>query len=214
MTTKKTISAPKLLCTLEHCPVLQFPDKRVEFTADADIDADGANGQSVDGIRRVFAYGPRNSGYDALRNAGYPNGSYRDILVCGENTQPINFDGGYYSKTAYFREKEWNDPDRYLDSFSIPYIVVEGYIRRRAKGIVLGCLAKVTNLKNGKFTFAVVGDIGPLVKIGEISMKTAMDLSIPWNPRTGGMSDYYIKYELFPDTAAEINGEKFRLIAA
>lgn len=63
-----------------------------------------------------------------------------------------------------------SDPRRYLDSEKIPFIVFENFIRRRARGVVLGCRALVTNLETKQSVWAIVGDLGPLYKIGEISI--------------------------------------------
>jgi hypothetical protein len=220
--------APTELCRLENVPVWQDPQEfdktrpngRVHFVADADIDADGANGQTTKNGQRLFAYAPEDKGVDLLRNAGYPNGGYRDILVCGSNNSPIVFGaGGYYSKTAWFdSSKTWDDPNRYLDSASVPYIVVEGFIRRRAKGVVLGCQARVSVLDNeGKITdstWAVVGDIGPLYKLGEISMSAADGIAIDSNPRTGGTDKRIVLYEMWPGVPAFVNGKTYDLIRA
>ncbi len=204
------------LCNLQGVEVVQDADGRVHFVADADIDADGANGQSKDSNgKRMFAYASNNAGLDLLANAGYPNGSYRDILVCGSESQPIVFNGGFYSKTTYFdKTKNWNDPDRYLDSYSIPYIVVEGFIRRRAKGIVLGCKARITNTRNGKSMDALVGDMGPLYKIGELSMAAARAIGINGDPRRGGESAHIVQYQLWPGQVAVVNGKHYDLIPA
>ena len=53
------------------------------------------------------------------------------------------------------------------------YIVVPPAIITGVKGIVLGCQAFLTNTKNWLTTKAVVGDIGPHKKLGEISVATA-----------------------------------------
>lgn len=213
----------KTLCQLEDCDVVQDGDGRVHFRADADIDADGANGQSIDANgKALFAYAPDDRGLDLLRNAGYPAGCYRDILVCSVHDRPMVFPAkegsggsnvGYYSKTAYFRrDADPFHPDRYLDSAAIPFIVVENFIRRRAKGIVLGCRARVTNCRTGKSVDAIVGDLGPLYKVGEISIAAARAIGINSDPRIGGEEDHVIDYELWPDEPAVINGEEFELI--
>lgn len=205
----------RLLCTLEGREVRQDEEGRVYFTADADIDADGANGQSLHPHTnaRLFAYAPQDRGLDLLANAGYPHGAFRDILVCGSQDEPIKFPpSGYYSRTAYFRAgRSPFDPDRYLDSCAVPYIVVENFIRRRAKGVVLGCKARVTNLRNQQTVECVVGDIGPLRSIGELSIAAADAIGIKSNPRSGGQSSDVL-YELWPGLPAVVNGETFDLI--
>ncbi|MEO7099109.1 MAG: hypothetical protein ABI162_07085 [Luteolibacter sp.] len=199
--------------TLDGCDVLEDDFKRVYFTANADIDADGMNGQSRDPgtDKRLFAYAPGDHGRDALKNAGYPNGNFREILVCGSSNRPLVFNGGFHSKTAYFREeKKWDDPDRYLDSASVPYIVVEDFIRKRVGGVVLGCRARVT--WRGASVECVVGDLGPLYKLGELSVAAADALGMDSNPRTGGVEEHEVLYELWPGHSAIIGGETFSLI--
>src|ERR1700722_5852131 len=60
-------------------PVTQDDDDRVHWQSGAAIDADGANGQNGNG----FAYRyPTNDGLDDIHgSAGYPNGSWQDVLV-------------------------------------------------------------------------------------------------------------------------------------
>jgi hypothetical protein len=203
-----------LLDTPQGCEVLQDSDRRVHFLADADIDADGANGQSGE-----WAYKPFDKGLEALANAGFPTHPewYRSILVCNKRTgAPVLFDGGgFVSRTSYEWAREPHDtPRRFVDASAVPYIVVNANIRRRAKGIVLGCLAKITNTHTGRWTWAVVADIGPLRKIGEISMAAARSIDVPWNPRSGGASDRIIQYELWPGTPADVQGVTYDLLRA
>lgn len=210
-----------LIVTLQNCPIYQDADGadgtpgRVHFLADADIDADGANGETLDKAGKpIFAYAPGDHGADLLRNAGYPSGCYHDILVCpNASAHPIVFGGGYYSSTAYQRAgRKWDDPQKYLDSTAIPYVVVEDYIRRKARGVVLGCRARVTNTATGESVDCMVGDLGPLDKIGELSIAAAEAIGIPSSPRTGGEDRRTILYELFPGQQAVIHGETFPLM--
>jgi hypothetical protein len=214
------------LCRLQAGPLKSvvtqyFPTRRVEFVADMDVDADGANGGSlVDGVPQ-FAYAPGNTGLDSLANAAWPDGNWSDILVPKSYSQrtPLvlisNDHEGYCSTTAYQRRgRDIDDPNRYLDSFAIPFIVIEGFIRRKAKGVVLGCRARATNLSNGRSSWGVTGDTGPLWKIGEGSMMLAKLLGLSWNPRNGGTSRSIIRYELWPGVPGEWDGEKFDLIPA
>lgn len=208
-------TSEKLLCVLTaegfECEVWQyFPSLRIEFTADGDIDADGA----------YRAYHPDSSkGLDHLANAGHPGNWWG--IVTDRNGKPFIQQSGdpapgyYVSATSY----QWmafprDNPRRYLDSESIPFVVVENYIRTRAKGVVLGCKARVTNLRNGKSVDCVVGDMGPLVKIGELSIAAANAIGINGNPRTGGEDSPVLKYELWPDEPAVIDGMTYTLIRA
>lgn len=193
------------LCILETHAVIQDDDKRIYAIADADIDADGA----------PHAYHPVSSmGLDDLKNAGGPGHWWG--LVTDETGTPIiqgpndPAPGFYVSSTAY----QWKsftkmDPRRYLNSETVPFMVVENFIRKRAKGVVLGCKARMTY--RGVSVDGVVGDLGPLYKFGELSMAAAKAIGIPSDPRRGGASAG-VKYEMWPDTPAVIDGITYDLI--
>lgn len=197
--------AVRTICVLEGHGVIQYDDNRVAAMADADIDADGA----------YRAYHPDDmSGLDALSNAGHPGNWWG--LVTNLRGEPIiqgpndPAPGFYVSSTAY----QWpqfarTDPRRYLDSETVRFIVVENFIRQRAKGVVLGCRARVTY--RGKSTDAVVGDLGPLYKFGELSIACAKEVGIPPNARTGG-ADGGVLYEFWPGTPAKLDDITYPLI--
>lgn len=200
------------------CEVREFDDGRVEFIADADIDADGANGQH--GAKA--AYKTDDSGSEALANGGMKirggkvaGGSewYRDIVITDKYGNPRVFPGGIIaSRTAYkFPDKGNDDPTAYVDSETVPYIVVPPQIIQRTKGAVLGCKAQVTHLKNGRLVEAVVADVGPRSKVGELSIEAARVLGIPSSPRRGGEDRPVLKYELWPGVPALVNGCRYAL---
>lgn len=208
-------TSERLLCLLNSegfdCEVYQyFPSKRVEFIADGDIDADGA-------YRAYHPYPGR--GLDYLANAGHPGNWWG--IVTDRNGDPFiqgaddPAPGYYVSSTSY----EWSqfhrdDPRRYLDSETVPFIVVENYIRNRARGVVLGCKARVTNTLTGQAVDCVVGDMGPLIKLGELSIAAANAVGLKGDPRTGGVDKPILKYELWPDIPAFVNGVTYKLIRA
>jgi hypothetical protein len=79
------------------CVIREDDDLRVSFTADADIDADGANGQNGG----APAYKADNSGTEDLANGGMAiqNGKVicehswaRDIVILGADNEPRIFD--------------------------------------------------------------------------------------------------------------------------
>lgn len=206
----------RLLVTIEDSSVWQDDDGRVHFFADADIDADGANGQNG----AIAAYRSDNKGSEDLRNGGMirVDGTVewlaqwgRYIALSGPDGRPLVLPNGVIpSKTAY----RWNgmssfDPAAYVDAETVPYVVISPLIRQKARGIVLGCKAVVT--WDGYSTEAVVADIGPRNRIGEISIECARRLHIPSSPRTGGMEDRTVKYELWPDVPALISGSTYEL---
>lgn len=198
----------KELVILEGQPVTQDDDGRVHFKGAGRIDADGA----------YRAYHPDNkSGLDDLRNAGGPGNWYG--VVTGDNGKPIiqgNDDpapGFHVSATAYqWPEFSKNDPRRYVDSEKVAYVVVSPLIRNAAKGVVMGCKARVTY--KGKMVDAVVADIGPRKKIGELSISAAKAVGIPSSPRHGGEERQIVGYELWPGVAAVVNGVTYKLIPA
>lgn len=200
----------EILCTLagEHeftATVIQEDDGRVHFKADADIDADGA----------PHAYSPHNNGLDDLRNAKDLRGNFVGVLTDkhGEPLVQASDDpapGYYISTTTYeHRDQPENTQRRYVNAETAPFIVVSPLIRQRAKGIVLGCKARVTY--NGKSIDAVVADIGPRSKAGEISIEAAKRLGIPSSPKTGGIDDGVVLYELWPGEAAVIDSVVYEL---
>ena len=205
--------------------VLQYPDLRVVFVADADIDADGANGQNG----AIAAYMVGNKGSEALGNGGMAivdgkvvgkNSWFKDIVILGPDGQPAIFPGGIIaSKTAYHWRKSPDgrvlspsNPEAYVDSETVPYVCVPPEIRIKARGVVLGCRAVVT--WNKKSVECVVADIGPRNKVGEISIAAARALGMNSNPRNGGVEKNNVTYELFPNTPAKIKGITYELLAA
>lgn len=200
----------KILCTIAGVNVI-YDDSvpSVSWKAGLRIDADGANGQH--GF--PAAYKKDNKGLEDLKNAGYPRypSSYRDILVCDSDGNPIvRKDGVIVSRTTYkFPGKEDSDPSAWVDANSVPYIVVPPQIRRKVPGVVIGCLGQI--YFNRKTIVAVVADVGPSTKIGEASMEAAVRLGINPDPRTGGRTVQDVQYTIWPGTAAVIDGEQYSL---
>lgn len=183
--------------------------ERVEFTADADIDADGANGQH--GAKAAYMLG--DVGSEALANGGMMmrNGRvvgkepwFRDIVILGPDNQPKVFPGGIVASTTWYRHlnRRADDPTAYVDSETVAYIVVPPLIIQRTKGIVRGCKARATHMVSGLSVNCVVADKGPRHKIGEVSIEAARRLGIPSSPRSGGTNKPIIKYELWPGLRA------------
>lgn len=203
------------------CEVTQLDDLSVPFLADADIDADGANGQR--GGRA--AYMVDNMGSELLANGGMKmqNGIVvfaepwgRDIVIHEEGARgpSIFSDNIVASKTAYrFRNKAEDDPSAYVDSETVPYVCVPPQIRELAKGYVLGCLAKVRHTLTGKIGWGMVADIGPRSKIGEISIAMARLVGVNPSPRVGGEEKPLIEYTIYPNQFFTLNNVILPLIS-
>lgn len=98
-----------------------------------------------------------------------------------------------------------------LDAESVPYVVVPPLVLQAVSGIVLGCQAQVTNTVTGKRTKAVVGDVGPRRKLGEASCECARRVGLDGNPNRGGTDQHIVLYEIFPGTAAAVDGVTYTL---
>jgi len=189
-------------------PVWQVPDGQIFFfVSGMTIDADGAPN----------AYSPDDGGLDELANAGSP--ARWEGIVTDRDGNPLiqqagdPFPGYYISCTSLVdKAKSFTDPTRYVDATKIPYVVLPHGLADRA-GARLGDFAIVTNLRNGKSSFAIYADIGTL---GEGSITLADALGIRSDARRGGAADG-ILYLLFPGSGnlrpraldeIQIEGEK------
>jgi Fungal chitosanase of glycosyl hydrolase group 75 len=189
------------------CEIKQDPDGRVYFYADADIDADGANGQHG----AVAAYRSDNKGSEYLANGGMriEDGKVicahdwaRGIVVLGADNQPLVLPNGIIPSKTWYRYpgKENDDPSAYVDAQTIPYVVVPPLIVKKTKGVVRGCKARVS--WRGRKVDCVVADSGPASKIGELSIAAADALGMRSSPRNGGTENADVYYELWPGVAA------------
>src|SRR5450830_241222 len=154
----------QILATIKGVQVFQEDDGRVHWTSGAAVDADGANGQGGG----LFAYRADNLGLDNNANAGYPNGSWRDVLIDDGSGKPLDDgSGNWYSQTTYC----WSGrlpPTKYVSSTEVPYVVVNPKVRAKAVGVVIGCKARVTYKENS--IIAVVADVSGPGDIGELSI--------------------------------------------
>ncbi|MEJ8823618.1 glycoside hydrolase family 75 protein [Variovorax humicola] len=190
------------------CTIVQDEDGRVHFMADADIDADGANGQSG----HQPAYKADNSGSEALANGGMKISGggkvvcahdwARDVVLLDTDNEPKIFPGGVIASMTWYRHRDKlaSDPAAYVDAETVPYIVVPPLIVQKTSGVVRGCKAQVT--WHGKTVACVVADRGPAQRIGELSIAAARALGMPSSPRNGGTERAEVLYELWPGTAA------------
>ena len=188
--------------------ILEEDDGRVHFLADADIDADGANGQN-DG---QAAYKVDDSGSELLANGGMkrrPDGKVvcahawaRDIVLLGEDNEPKVFPDGVIASMTWYRDhgKSVDDPTAYVDAETIPYIVVPPLVVQKTAGVVRGCKARVT--WQGATVDCVVADRGPANRLGELSIAAARALGMNPSPRHGGVESRDVLYELWPGVAA------------
>jgi hypothetical protein len=197
-----TINAEAYVCVIH-----EDDDGRVHFVADADIDADGANGQNGG----LAAYRTDDSGSELLANGGMKivGGKVvcaqpwaRSIVVLDADNEPKVFPGGVIASTTWYRHpgKAASDPAAYVDAETIPYIVVPPVIVKATAGVVRGCKARASY--KGRSVDCVVADRGPAGKIGELSIAAARALGLPSSPRNGGTQRAEVEYELWPGVPA------------
>lgn len=161
-------------------------------------------GMMIDPLGAARAYHPDNSsGLDYLVNAGKP-GSWWALVtddgrpsgnpIIQKDSDPAP---GFYISTTSLEDgsRDRTDPRRYVDSATVPYIVLPGRFNHGK----LGDLAAVCREDTGKVAFAVVADVGPANKIGEGSIALAERLGIPSNAKNGGI-DHGITYIVFPNS--------------
>jgi peptidoglycan hydrolase-like protein with peptidoglycan-binding domain len=184
------------VATIAGIKVNKLGDGRAVFyTGGMMIDADGA----------YRAYHPGNKGLDFLANGGKPgnwwalvtdNGKPSGTPVVQGPTDPAP---GFFISTTSLEDPAFGrkDPRRYVDSESVPYIVLPG---GKLGGAELGDYALVINLETKARVKAIVADSGPKSKLGEASIATAEALlgKSKSSPKSGGTDDKIIRYIVFP----------------
>lgn len=170
-----------------------------------EVDADGA----------PTAYGPGDIGLDYLANAGYPHGSWHDILVPDPKdmskayVRPKDPGKGYFiSKTTLANPAAADtEAGKYADATAIPYIVFPGSFYKMSGTGRIGDFVIGVNLDTQAIVGGVVADIGPYnADLGEVSvaMVSALGGKNP-NPRNGkGVPKGPFGFIVFPDTHNQV----------
>ena len=185
------------------------------FRSGMTIDADGA----------PRAYHPVSAnGLGALGNAGKPGNWWALVTANGKSTgkpmiqKETDPAPGFYISTTALEDttKRRTDPRRYVDSSTIPYVVLPPDVMKMLKA-KMGDFAVVIKSETRRLSHTIVADQGPKGEIGEGSIALAEALSILSNPRSGGTSDGVL-YLVFPGSGnrkprslEEINTEAKRL---
>jgi len=113
----------------------------------------------------------------------------------------------HQSQTAYY------NAGKFLNAQKDKYIVIPPQIRSGVDPVVMGCQARLTNLKTGTIQEAVTGDIGPKDKTGEAAYCLAKIVNPKISHNTGDKNLIYL-YELWPGKAAIVDGKKYKLESA
>lgn len=168
----------------------------VVFGGPLAIDADGA----------PRAYHPTSRlGLDHLANAGGPGKWWGVVTDTGEPDGTPVVQGqrdpapGFYVSATSLVDSRFarTDPRRYVDATRIPYVVVPRSRALRDAGVRPGDFAAALHVSSGRWSPAIVADIGPRAHLGEGSIALAERLGLPANPRRGGAGRGVV-YLVFP----------------
>lgn len=165
-------------------------------------------GMAIDADGSYHAYRVRNLGLDFDDNGkdpSTPSGRWIGVVTDGAGRpipQQVHHPApGFLISTTSLEDptRAITDPLRYVDSESIPYIVLPGGYLGRAS---LGDYALVVNTETGKIVHAIAADSGPKYKVGEASIAVARALlgDAHANPRSGGTERPIIRYIVFPNS--------------
>ncbi|HET6888014.1 MAG TPA: glycoside hydrolase family 75 protein [Candidatus Udaeobacter sp.] len=127
-----------------------------------------------------------------------------DLDVCTDGTGQHYNDKSPQDETAYY------NGGKFLNADEDQYIVIPPQVRSMVDPVVMGCQARATNLKTGKWFSAVTGEIGPDDKTGEAAICLARKLNPKVTANSGDSNRIYL-YELWPGMPAVVDGKKYKL---
>src|SRR5256885_16329955 len=170
----------RVIGNIKGSDIVEEDDGSVTFTAGAQLDGDGANGQ----FGEPPCYAPasyQGKTLDLLANAGEPGNWYGVVTDTGEETgRPIvqgpndPCPGAFVSATSLHlpgkdgKPLPKSSPFKYVDSATVPFMVVPPMIIKGVAGVVMGCRAEVTKTKKNKSVETVVAEAGPSTTIYKI----------------------------------------------
>lgn len=124
-----------------------------------------------------------------------------DLDVCNDGSGPSHGDPSHQSQTAY-------NPT--LNADKDKYIVTPPQVRLGVPPVVIGCLGRVTSLDNQKWSWGVVGDVGPDDITGECAYCLAKILNPKVTHNAGDDRQIYL-YEFWPGVPAVVDGKQYKL---
>lgn len=113
----------------------------------------------------------------------------------------VDGSGSAHGDTCYQPDTSLHRDGDPLNADVDRYIVAPPQVCLAVPGVVLGCMAVVSY--QGRVIEAVVGDVGPQRRIGEMSYACAMALRIPPSPVSGGVDSRAVLYRIRPGVPAE-----------
>ncbi|MGY5366227.1 hypothetical protein ACXGQP_02480 [Enterobacter oligotrophicus] len=193
---------PPVVIYLEQTPF----GEHVYYISDADIDADGANGQNGKPAAYQIDNNGKEIGTDRLANLDIHivnkipvfkrKNSPRNVIT-DEQNEPRIFPGGIIASKTSLKRKgvSSDDPAAYIDSETVCYIAIPSVIIKKTQGKVMGCRTRVA--WKGQSVECIVADSSG-ERIGELSIAAARALGMSGNPGHGGSDNDEVHYELWP----------------
>jgi hypothetical protein len=96
-----------------------------------------------------------------------------------------------------------------INADKVSFIVLPPECIKAVAGVVLGC--KATAKYHGRECAAVVADVGPHRKLGEMSSACARMLGINPSPTSGGVDEQCVTYRYWPGIPALVDGVLYKL---
>jgi hypothetical protein len=131
-----------------------------------------------------------------------------DLDICNDGCGPAHGDPDHQSQTAYY--SGGIQGGKYLNADKDRYIVIPPQIRSMVPGVVMGCLARLTNKQLDKSFAAVCGEIGPDDKTGEAAYCLAKKVNPEITYNSGDERKIYL-YEIWPDLPAIVDNFTYKL---
>ena len=136
--------------------------------------------------------------------------TYETAEFVGDMDIDCDGSGGNPKHDKYFQpDTFYHFRGKCLCAETTPYVVVPPAVVRGTRGTVMGSLCEVTY--RGHTVNAVVGDLGPLRKVGEGSVRLAELLGINPDPNHGGVDVFEVTYKIHVGVPAVIAGITYTL---
>jgi Fungal chitosanase of glycosyl hydrolase group 75 len=179
--------------------------------SDMDVNADGSDSDRTRTVDGSFANFQPYTSYRWPKRADLPSeflGDWENKLKQAQSELAEKIGSPDRKKALKDQievlEREIGDLKRYsfLVSKADPFVVLPGFMLRQANHAFLPRLGDyVVVIYEGKLYPAILGDIGPSNKIGEASLRLAMQLDPHANAYNRPASNLNVTYLLFPNTA-------------
>lgn len=143
------------------------------------------------------------------------------IVLCADGVirftadADIDSDGGpnVDHDTCWQPDTTYHYQGKPINAQVVPYVVIPEGILNLVGPRGLGCHCVVRNPLNGRIANAVLVDLGPTRKVGEISAALARRLGVNPNSVSGGEEHHVIEYEIYIGVPAEVDGITYPLQA-